>query len=140
EIVANNADTKGVELTKKIFDELPPLYADRRSVRQILLNLLGNAIKFTPAGGNITLSAKSSGRNISLRITDTGIGISNEKLPGLTKPFTRAERDPHKAVEGWGLGLAITKSLIDLHMGSIDIESAIGKGTTVTITLPNVES
>ena len=67
----------------------------------------------------------------------TGKGIPAEKLPNLTEPFNRGEQDTHKTVDGWGLGLSITKSLVDLHDGRMDIVSKVGKGTTVTVTLPN---
>jgi two-component system, cell cycle sensor histidine kinase PleC len=107
-------------------------------VRQILLNLLTNAIKFTPEEGSITLSAKASKKSISLSVIDTGRGIPKDSIAELTKPFTRAEQDPHKAVEGWGLGLAISKSLVELHNGALAIKSQVDKGTTVTVTFPNV--
>ena len=83
------------------------------------------------------MSAKASKRNTILKIADTGKGIPAEKLPHLTDPFTKADTDPYLAEQGWGLGLTITKSLIDLHNGTLDIKSKIGKGTTVSVTLPN---
>jgi PAS domain S-box-containing protein len=136
-IVANSAETKGIKLIDEIPYDLPLLSADGQAIKQILLNLMANAIKFTPKGGSVTLSAKASKTTFGVVIEDTGLGISKEKLPEITKPFTRSVRDPHKTVEGWGLGLAITKSLIDLHEGSLDISSTVGKGTTVVVTLPN---
>ena len=72
-----------------------------------------------------------------MKVADTGKGIPAEKLPKLTDPFTRADSDPYLAEQGWGLGLTITKSLVDLHDGTLDIKSKVGKGTTVTVTLPN---
>jgi len=139
-IITEKARSKGIELVTKVSENLPPLYADRRAMKQILFNLLSNSIKFTPEGGRITVSAKASKRNTTLKIADTGTGIPAEKLPQLTNPFTRGEQDPHKAQEGIGLGLAITKSLVDLHDGTLDIKSKVGKGTTVTVTLSNVAS
>ncbi len=124
----------------KVPEDLPPLYADKRAVKQILLNLLSNAVKFTPQGGKITVSAKASKKSTTLKVADTGKGIPAEELLGLTDPFTRGEHDPYLAEEGWGLGLAITKSLVDLHDGYLDIKSTVGKGTTVTVTLPNEAS
>lgn len=135
-IVTGNAGTKGVTLTTELSGELAPLHADRRAVRQILLNLLTNAIKFTPEGGSITLQVQESENSMALKIADTGVGIPVEKLPNLAEPFTRLEQDPHNTVEGWGLGLAITKSLMELHEGELQIESEVGKGTTVTVTFP----
>jgi len=136
-IVDRKALNGGINLSASAPEDLPPLYADLRAIRQILLNLLSNAIKFTPQGGEITVSAKASKKNTTIRVTDTGKGISAEKLPELTDMFVRAESDPYVAEKGWGLGLSITKSLVDLHEGKLDIESQVGAGTIVTVTLPN---
>ena len=136
-IIEEKARSLGIDLITEVPKNLPPLYADRRACKQILLNLLSNAVKFTPEGGKITLSAKASKRNTTLKVADTGKGIPAEKLPKLTDPFSKADTDPYLAEDGWGLGLSITKSLIDLHDGKLDIKSTVGKGTTVTVTLPN---
>tara|TARA_Y100000031_G_C8244889_1_gene397538 strand:+ start:119 stop:2884 length:2766 start_codon:yes stop_codon:yes gene_type:complete len=136
-IVEEKARSNGIDLVMEVAKDLPPLYADRRAFKQILLNLLANAVKFTPEGGKITVSAKASKKNTILKVSDTGRGISAEKLPGLTDPFTKGGHNPYLAEKGWGLGLTITKSLIDLHDGELDIESKVGKGTVVTVTLPN---
>jgi len=136
-IIEGKARSNGIDLVTKVPENLPPLYADRRAAKQILLNLLSNAVKFTPQGGKITVSVNASKKNTTLKVADTGIGIPVEKLPKLTDPFTRADTDPYLAEDGWGLGLTITKSLIDLHDGTLDIKSTVGKGTTVTVTLPN---
>ncbi len=136
-IVGEKAYNSGIKLITEVSDDLPPLYADRRATKQILINLLSNAVKFTPTGGKITVSAKASKRNMTLKITDTGRGIPAEKLPNLTDPFTQVDGDPYLAEKGWGLGLSITKSLIDLHDGTLDIKSEVGEGTTVTVTFPN---
>jgi two-component system cell cycle sensor histidine kinase PleC len=135
--IGRKAQEKGIELVTEISETLPPLYADKRATRQILLNLLTNAVKFTPDSGRITVSAKASKQKITLKVADTGQGIPAERLPNITEPFTKGLGDPHRTVEGWGLGLAITKSLIDLHDGKLDIASTVGKGTTVTVTLPD---
>ena len=121
----------------KVPKGLPPLYADKRAFKQILLNLLSNAVKFTPQGGRITVSVKASKKNTTLKVADTGKGIPADKLLGLTDPFTKGEHNPYLTEEGWGLGLTITKSLVDLHDGKLDIKSKVGKGTTVTVTFPN---
>lgn len=135
--IGQKAQEKDIELLTEISETLPPLYADKRATRQILLNLLTNAVKFTLEGGRITVSAKASKQKITLKVADTGQGIPAERLPNLTEPFTKGAVNPHRTVDGWGLGLAITKSLIDLHDGKLDIASKVGKGTTVTVTLPN---
>ena len=80
---------------------------------------------------------KASKRNTIWKIADTGKGIPAENLPNLTEPFTKGGLDPYRTEQGWGLGLSITKALVDLHDGMLDIKSKVGKGTTVTVTLPN---
>ena len=137
-IVVEKARIAGINISATTPDDLPPLHADLRATKQILLNLLSNAIKFTSKGGKITVSASASKENTTIRITDTGKGIPADKLPELTNMFVRAEQDPHLAEKGWGLGLSITKSLIDLHDGKLDIKSKVGEGTSVTVTLPNI--
>ena len=135
--VGENANSKGIDLTMMVPEDLPSIFADRRAIKQILLNLLSNAVKFTPAGGKITVLANASDLNTEIVVADTGQGIPPEHLPHITKPFNRSERNTHKTDTGWGLGLAISKSLIDLHDGEIDVDSQLGKGTTVTVSLPN---
>jgi signal transduction histidine kinase len=131
------AKERNMELLADIPEAVPPLCADKRAIRQILLNLLTNAIKFTPDGGRITVSANASGKEVVLKVTDTGKGIPADVMPNLAEPFTRGAANPYEAVDGWGLGLAITKSLVVLHGGKLDIDSTVGKGTTVTVTLPS---
>jgi two-component system cell cycle sensor histidine kinase PleC len=113
------------------------LRADPKALRQILLNLLSNAVKFTPEGGKIALAtARSPAGDIVVTVADTGIGIPQEALGRLFKPFERAHRQGAPTVEGTGLGLSITRGLILLHGGTIALASKPGEGTTVTITLP----
>jgi len=135
-LLAGKAEKNGIELVECAAESLPPLYADKRAIRQVILNLLTNALKFTPEGGKVTISATATKKKATFTISDTGIGIPADRLPDLTNPFTRIENDPHKSVEGWGLGLAITKSLIDLHDGDMAIQSTVGQGTTVSVELP----
>ncbi len=118
-------------------DDLPSLQADRRALKQIMLNILANAVKFTPDGGQIALKIDVSDGHHSIEISDTGKGISAGNLPNLTDPFVRVETDPYKSQDGPGLGLAIVKSLVDLHDGTLDIKSELGSGTAVTVTLPS---
>lgn len=133
--MANEANiTIKIVLPKKI----PPLHADERAIKQVLLNLLNNSLKFTPEGGKITLSVTPSQSHLILMVKDTGKGIKREKIQDLTNPFSRGEEDPMKASKGWGLGLSISKSLIELHKGELAIESEVGVGTTITVSLPLV--
>ncbi len=135
-IVTNAARASHVDLVVLPAGSDVRLYADERAIRQILLNVLSNSLKFTPAGGKIEISAGATEKAVTIRIDDTGIGISQDKLADITEPFSRGERDPHKTVEGWGLGLAITKSLIENHDGTLDITSTPGSGTSVTMVFP----
>lgn len=134
--VAEKGDDNDIELVSDVPENLPPVYADRRALRQIILNLLTNALKFTPAQGRIKISAFETDDRAIIEVTDTGIGIPKDRLSELTIPFTRIQNDPYKPIEGWGLGLAITKSLIDMHDGDLNIESSVGEGTTITVRLP----
>jgi signal transduction histidine kinase len=127
----------GLTLVQEIEPNLPPLYADLRSVKQILLNLLGNAVKFTPAGGKVTIGARLlPSRGLSLSVTDTGLGIAAEDIPQALKPFGQIERTLSRRHGGVGLGLPLSKHLAELHDGALEIASEPGKGTTVSIYFP----
>jgi len=111
--------------------------ADRRALKQIVLNLIGNAVKFTPPGGSVTVRLSSADGDAVLQVIDTGYGMSAEHLAKLGTPFFRAEDNPHAAsTEGTGLGVALTKSLVELHGWQIEFASELSHGTTVTITMP----
>lgn len=116
--------------------DLPTMVADKRALKQILLNLITNAIKFTPAEGTISIRAGLTESETRITIADTGPGIESERLPMITNPFTRGERNPLDSEKGWGLGLAIAKALVDLHEGRLEIDSVVGEGTSITISLP----
>jgi len=135
--VENANGDGGLVFDVLIADGLPHLCADRRAVKQVLLNLLSNALKFTPADGYASISIEAAASEVNITVADTGIGITPEDLPGLTDPFTRVVTNPGIAQEGVGLGLTIVKSLVDLHGGTIDIESEVGSGTKVSVTFPN---
>jgi len=128
---------KNLECTLVFDEDLKPLSADRHAMMQIIMNLAGNAIKFTPEGGSITVSADISEEGYVISVADTGIGIAEKALEIITDPFTRADEDPHHSkVDGVGLGLSIVKALVDLHDGKLEVSSKVGIGTTVNITLP----
>jgi PAS domain S-box-containing protein len=112
------------------------LVADARKLRQILFNLLANAIKFTEPGGGVTLDACTVGDDIVLRVTDTGIGISEEDQRELFHPFTQVDASLTRRHEGTGLGLALTRRLVELHGGQITVRSARDEGSTFTVVLP----
>lgn len=136
-IAGPRAAKAGVALHFADTDGLAPVTADRRAVKQVLLNLLTNAIKFTPEGGEIGIETSAGGGRHVIRVVDTGIGIAEEHLATLTQPFEKGGVDPYLSQDGVGLGLAICKSLVDLHAGSLDIESTVGQGTAITISLPS---
>ena len=109
---------------------------DSRALKQILLNLLSNAVKFTPQGGKVTLSGRVIRDYVVLSVSDTGIGIAKDDIGKLAKPFAQIESQHSKTFQGTGLGLALSKSLIELHGGSLQIDSELGRGTVVSFTLP----
>jgi signal transduction histidine kinase len=134
------AHQKAQSIELEIEPDLPPLQADPVRFKQILFNLLSNAVKFTPEQGQITLVARrasAGGELLELRVTDTGIGIKAEDLPRLFQEFVQLEAAATKRYEGTGLGLALTKRLVELHGGRIRAESAgEGRGSTFTVVLP----
>jgi len=135
-IIRDKAHRAGIELQMTVADDLPSLFADRRATVQILLNLLSNAVRFTPSGGRISLRAGVTGNGHAITVQDTGRGIAADKIATVTDPFIKGETDPHKTQKSTGLGLAIVKSLVGLHGGSLDIKSTLGQGTCVTVTFP----
>ena len=118
--------------------EVPAVHADRRAVKQILLNLVTNGIKFTPTGGTVCVEAEHTDAEdfVTLSVIDTGIGIDASDLETLGRPFEQVESNYLKTHEGTGLGLALSRSLVELHGGTLTIESAPGEGTCVSFTLP----
>jgi two-component system cell cycle sensor histidine kinase PleC len=117
-------------------EDLPEIEADPRAIKQVLLNLLSNAVKFTPEDGRVTVRGFNAVDGVVLQISDTGIGIPEEDLPRLGRPFEQIEAHHSRKHEGSGLGLALSKSLVELHGGTLRIDSTLGKGTTVSFTLP----
>jgi len=134
-LVRHRAETTGIAL-ETFIPALPEIYADYRALKQVLINLLTNAIKFTPSGGTVSILAMLSDENVHISVRDTGIGIAKEDLVRLTNPFEQVENQFSKTKEGTGLGLALTKSLVELHNGQLDIDSNVGHGTNVTVILP----
>jgi len=127
---------EGIDLSLDIAKGLPLLFADKRSVIQVVLNLLSNAIKFTDRNGAITVSAIATDQIITITFNDTGMGIPPDKLPNITEPFSQGHSDPHVTQDGTGLGLSIAKSLVETNGGELSIKSEVEKGTIVAVTLP----
>ncbi len=130
------AQAKNIDLQTQIAPDAGDINADRRAVQQILINLVSNAIKFTPDGGDVVVGAKRIGSRLHFWVRDTGIGIAEEDFANLGKPFTQIQNDYTRRFEGTGLGLSLVKGLVALHEGTMSIESMPGEGTTVTISLP----
>lgn len=130
------AEAKNIDLQAQIAPDAGEINADRRAVQQILINLVSNAIKFTPDGGDVVIGAKRIGSRLHFWVRDTGIGIAEEDFANLGKPFTQIQNDYTRRFEGTGLGLSLVKGLVALHEGTMSIESMPGEGTTVTISLP----
>jgi len=128
------ADRAGLQINIDLKSTLPPIDADRNRIEQVLINLLHNAIKFTPPGGSITVSASSDGGGNRVSVADTGGGISTDDLPRIFERFYKA--DKARSGGGTGLGLAIAKHIIEAHDGKIWAESIEGRGATFTFTLP----
>ena len=130
------AEEKRLDFTTDVPADIGHIHADRRAVQQILINLVSNAIKFTPDGGKVAVGANRIGSRVHFWVSDTGIGISPDDLPRLGKPFMQIQTDYTRQFEGTGLGLSLVKGLVALHDGTMAIESEAGAGTIVTISLP----
>jgi len=133
-LTKRKAEEKGLSIVVDA-EDLPEIEADHRAVKQILLNLLSNAVKFTDQGA-IMVHARGNAQGLTLRVVDTGCGIPPEHLPRLARPFEQVEEELTRNNHGTGLGLALTKSLAEMHGGKLAIQSEVGRGTIVTITLP----
>jgi signal transduction histidine kinase len=136
-MVKSAADEAGLALHKEIAEaELPRLRGDHRRIKQILLNLLSNAIKFTPRAGTITIAVRRQTGAVVMTVADTGIGIAADDLDRALEPFGQIDNRLARAYEGTGLGLPLSKQLMELHGGSLRLASEPGVGTTVTLTFP----
>jgi two-component system phosphate regulon sensor histidine kinase PhoR len=128
------AERNGLTLENQTPEDLPPVMADSEKIEQAMMNLLHNAIKFTPAGGSITVSARAGERETTFSIRDTGAGISPDALPRIFERFYKTDRS--RSSGGTGLGLSIARHIVERHGGRIWAESEEGKGSTFFFTLP----
>jgi signal transduction histidine kinase len=133
--VEPRAAAKGIALTC-VADAVPPVYADRGRVLQILENLVSNAVKFTPKGGKVHVSLRQGGECVRLEVADTGIGIGADDQPRLFQRFARAENAVEQQIPGTGLGLYISRVIAEAHDGSLAVRSELGRGSTFTLELP----
>ena len=140
-LIKSHAEKAEIELALELPDDLPRLIADERKLKQILVNLLGNAIKFTDPGGRVRLSVCCpDGGGFEFRIADTGIGMAPEDIPKAFSKFRQVDSALNRKYEGTGLGLPLTKALTELLGGTLEVESALGVGTTVTVRLPEART
>ena len=136
DLLALKAQEAGVVLATRIDAALPEIVADRRAFNQILINLVSNAIKFTPREGRVTVGAVAEGGDLVIGVEDTGVGIDEDDLPRLGEAFFQARTSYDRRHDGTGLGLSIVKGLVHLHGGDVTIRSRLGEGTRVSVRLP----
>jgi cell cycle sensor histidine kinase DivJ len=135
-LLALKARESGVDLVTRAPSELPVMMGDPRAFKQIVLNLVSNAVKFTDRGGSVTVSAAVESGRLIVRVTDTGVGIAADDLKRIGDPFFQAGKTYQRRHEGTGLGLSIVKSLVAMHGGEMTVRSQVDEGTTVTVALP----
>ena len=136
-IIEDMARRAQIEFISEVAKPLPPMMADPAKLTQILVNLLSNAVKFTPPGGKVRLKVERRvHRGITFRVEDTGIGMSAEQIPIAMAPFGQISNSMTRQHDGVGLGLPLTKRLVELHGGTIEIDSELGKGTIASVYLP----
>jgi cell cycle sensor histidine kinase DivJ len=135
--VRQPAERAGVAIRIAIAPGARTIFADKRAIKQVLVNLLSNGVKFTPRGGEVRVEASLDTRGIEIAVSDSGVGISARDLQRLGQPFEQVEGEHVRSKEGTGLGLALVKALASMHGGEATIESALGVGTTVHVRLPH---
>jgi two-component system sensor histidine kinase BaeS len=136
EALAPLADERGVVLRADVPKGLPRIDADPDRLRQIVQNLVENAVRYTPAGGEIQVSMQADDADVRLVVSDTGVGVAAADLPYIFRHFYRADQSRARSSGGTGLGLAIVKSLVEAHGGRVAVDSAVGRGSTFTVTFP----
>ena len=135
-MIRRRAEEKNVNLTLAANSGLPLVEADHRAIRQMILNLVSNAIKFTDEGGEIRVTVDQKGDEVRVAVRDNGIGIPADALPRLGQPFEQVSDTRDRNYDGTGLGLALTKSFAEMHGGRLVLASEPGRGTQVSIYLP----
>jgi two-component system phosphate regulon sensor histidine kinase PhoR len=136
EVVRPRADGKQIALDIDVPGDLPLVHADQDRLQQILINVLDNAVKYTDAGGRVTVRARAADGAVEIAVSDTGLGIPAADLPRVTERFYRVDKARSRDLGGTGLGLAIVKHLVQVHDGDLRIESEPGRGTTVFVRVP----
>jgi signal transduction histidine kinase len=136
DLIMIQCKNKNVDLVVEPTKNMPKLLVDRSQIERVFINLLGNAVKFTPTNGKITIKARAKDGTVQVDISDTGIGIPPDAIPKLFQEFYRVDTAAHQQLKGTGLGLSLVKHIIDAHKGKIWVESAPDKGSTFSFTLP----
>lgn len=136
ELIQPQVQDKNIALHVKIEDNLPVISGNRSSVEAMFINLISNAIKYTPPGGKVNVEMGENAQNIQLEVSDTGIGVEDMDFPRIFDKFYRVKSEMTKNISGTGLGLSIVKSVVEAHRGAINVESKVGEGTTFTVLLP----
>jgi signal transduction histidine kinase len=134
------AQGKNIQLSLESVSELPPILANKRAIEEVFANLLTNAIKYTPEGGKVTVSALAEKDYVHIIVKDTGFGISREDLGRIFDRFYRVKDDKTRMISGTGLGLAIVKSIVEAHNGRIEAESEVDRGSTFHVFLPIIRT
>ena len=135
-LVRERANRIGITLRLEVDPGIGECVADERKFKQIMLNLLSNAVKFTPERGTVTVRARRTNRQVEIAVADTGVGIAPGHLQLIFEEFRQVGADYIRKAEGTGLGLALARKFVELHGGTITVQSELGKGSTFTITLP----
>ena len=136
-LVSNRAEESGIKLGERPEREAAKILADERMVKQMLINLLSNAIKFTPRDGAVNFgTTRIDNGYLSIWVKDTGIGIAADQIERVTEPFGQLDGSLARKAEGTGLGLALVSAMMQMHGGTLEIESVLGNGTTVTLHFP----
>ena len=136
-MITGRAESKDISIETHLAEGVPKIIVDERKMKQVLINLGANAVKFTPPGGTVTITMDFDlARGIWFRIIDTGIGIKKSDIETALAPFGQIDSELAREYDGTGLGLPLAKSMLELHGGELQITSKIGEGTTVTAFLP----
>lgn len=136
ELMQPQIQDKNIALHVKIEDHLPLIIGNKSSVEAMFINLISNAIKYTPSEGQVSVEMSENAQNVQIEVSDTGIGIEDDDIPRIFDKFYRVRSEITKKISGTGLGLSIVKNVVDAHRGAINVESKVGEGTTFTVLLP----
>jgi signal transduction histidine kinase len=136
DLMSLSAQDENITLEVNIADDLPLLSGDRSGMQAVFVNLISNAVKYTPSGGRVTIELNKAGKALRIKVVDTGIGIEKADIEHIFDRFYRIKSEQTRSIGGSGLGLAIVKGIVDAHKGTIHLESEVGKGTMIIVSLP----